>query len=358
VVPPPYRQRLAALRAEIAKRELDGYLILSRMDQYWLTGFTGEDGLVLVTRRNVVLLTDGRFDEAADLQAPFAQKVLRKQRTPEVNAAIIRRYRPGRLGFDPAQMSLADYEALKKHVRPTRLVPVAGTVPAMRVCKDDGEVKATRRAIEVAQEAFERVRRWIRPGRTEREVAARLEYEMRNLGAQGASFPSIVAFGRNSSLPHYEPGDVRLKKGDWILVDWGARVGWYGSDLTRMIWPARPPRRMVEINQVVREAHDKAIAAARPGMTCHELDRVAREHIASRGYGPQFNHALGHGLGLDVHEGPRVGKDTQTVLQPGMIVTIEPGVYLPGVGGVRIEDDVLITKNGCKVLTSLPIAQP
>lgn len=357
-IPPPYDQRLGRLRAELARRRLDGFLILSRMDQYWLTGFTGEDGLVLVTPRAVVLLTDGRFDEAADLEAPYAKKVLRKQRTPEVNARIIRRYRPDRLGFDPGQIAVGEFTALRRHLRPTKLVPLAGFVASMRTCKDEGEVDVIRAAIAVAEGAFRRLCRWIRPGRTEREVAARLEYEMRMLGAQGPSFPTIVAFGKNSSLPHYEPGDVALKENDVVLIDWGAQLGWYASDLTRMLWPPRPPRRLVELNRVVREAHDRAIAAARPGMTAHALDKVARDVIRKAGFGPRFNHALGHGLGLDVHEGPRVGMGTRTVLEPGMVITIEPGIYLPGVGGVRIEDDVLITEDGCEVLTSMTIEQP
>ena len=329
VIPSPYNRRIAALRTTLAQKNLDCYLILNRMDQYWLTGFTGEDGLTLVTQRAVVLLTDGRFDEAADIQAPYATKILRKQRTPEANAAIIKRFQPKCVGFDPDQMSVADHAALKKYVKPIKLVAAGGLVTSMRSGKDAREIKATQKAIDVAQKAFSRVLKWIRPGRTERETAARLEYELRMLGAQGPSFPTIVAFGKNSSLPHYEPGDVVLKDKDLILIDWGAQVDWYTSDLTRMIWPAKSPRKMVEINRIVHEAHDRAIAAARPGITAHELDQVARKHIVKAGYGKCFNHALGHGIGLDVHEAPRVGQGTKTVLEPGMIITIEPGIYFP-----------------------------
>ena len=357
-IPSPYDQRIAGLRAHLAKKGLDGYLVLNRMDQYWLTGFTGEDGMVLVTRRGVILLTDGRFDEAADREAPYARKVLRKMRTAEANAKIILKSKPASVGFDPDQMTVGEHAALKKFVKPTKLVPDGSVLGKLRVSKDEGEVAAIRGSIAIAEKAFTRVCKWIRPGKTEREVAARLEYEMKTLGAQGPSFPTIVAFGKNSSLPHYEPGDVVLTEKDVILIDWGAQVGWYASDLTRMIWPAKTPRRMVEINRIVREAHDRAIAAARPGMTGHDLDKVARGVIRKAGYGDRFNHATGHGMGLDVHEAPRVGMGTSTVLVPGMVVTIEPGIYLPGVGGVRIEDDVLITEDGCEVLTSMTIAQP
>ena len=357
-IPAPYDGRIAELRAEISRRRLDGYLIINRMDQYWLTGFTGEDGMVLVTARAVVLLTDGRFSEAADIEAPYAKKVLRKLRTSEVTAREICRYKLDRLGFDPGQMNVGEHTELKKHLKPIRLVAAAGLASGMRVQKDAGEVEATRRAIDVAQKAFDRLREWIKPGQTERQLAARLEFEMKMLGAQGPSFPSIVAVGANSSLPHYEPGDGVVTENDPILIDWGAQVNWYSSDLTRMIWPGKTPPKMVEINRVVHEAHDRAIAAVRPGITAHEIDKAARDHITKAGYGEQFGHALGHGMGLDVHEGPRIGQGTQTVIEPGMIFTIEPGIYLPGVGGVRIEDDVLVTEHGCEVLTSMAIDEP
>ena len=357
-IPAPYDARIADLREELSRRRLDGCLILNRMDQYWLTGFTGEDGLVLVTARAIVLLTDGRFSEAADIQAPYAKKVLRKQRTPEANAREIRRYKLDRLGFDPGQISVAEHTELKKHLRPIRLVAAAGLTSGMRLRKDVGEVEATRIAIDVAEEAFNRLRKWIQPGQTERQLAARLEYEMQMLGAQGPSFPTIVAVGANSSLPHYEPGDGVVTENDPILIDWGAQVNWYASDLTRMIWPGKTPPKTAKINRVVREAHDLAIAAVRPGITAHELDKVARDCITKAGYGEQFGHALGHGMGLDVHEAPRIGQGTQTVIEPGMVFTIEPGIYLPGVGGVRIEDDVLVTEQGCEVLTSMAIDEP
>jgi Xaa-Pro aminopeptidase len=357
-IPAPYSERIAALRTECERRRLDGYLVLNRMDQFWLTGFTGEDGMVLVTPRAVLLLTDGRFTEAASIQAPYAKAVLRKVRTQQENGQIIGKHKLERVGFDPAQMSVADFDGLKKAVKPTRLVAAGGVIGQMRVRKDEEEVGALGKAIDIAQEAFGRLREWIAPGVTEQRVAARLEYEMKMLGAQGPSFPTIVAFGANASLPHYEPGERVLAEGDAILIDWGAQVGWYCSDLTRMLWVGKPPREMVKINAVVREAHDRAIVAAQAGMTAHALDKVARDVIRKAGYGKQFAHSLGHGLGLDVHESPRVGMGSETVLEPGMVVTIEPGVYVPGVGGVRIEDDILITEDGCRVLTSMEIETP
>lgn len=354
-VPEPYSIRIKKLRDEMGRRKIDGYLIQDRMDQYWTTGFTGEDGPVLLTQRAVVLLTDGRFDEAADREAPYARKVLRKKRTPDETVREVRRGKVKKLGFNPDHMNVREYNALKKLAAPARLVPTEGLVTPFRACKDAGEVSRLRTAIRVAEEAFERLRQWLQPGQTEREIAARLVYEMQQLGAQGETFPSIVAVGANSSLPHYEPGNGKLVENEILLIDWGARVEWYGSDLTRVLWLGRIPDRMKDVFRVVREAHDRAIEAVKPGVKARAVDAVARGIIQKAGYGKLFNHGLGHGLGIVAHESPRVNKISKDILKPGMVITIEPGVYLPGVGGVRLEDDVLVTDTGYQVLSTLPV---
>lgn len=178
---------------------------------------------------------------------------------------------------------------------------------------------------------------------------------MQRLGAHGETFPTIVASGPNSSLPHATPGSRKLGKDEVLLIDWGAHVNWYGSDLTRVVWLGSIPARLRKVFDIVRKAHDRAIEAVRPGIKAAAVDRVAREVIRKAGYGKQFNHALGHGLGLVAHEKPRVGKLSEDVLVSGMVITIEPGIYLPGVGGIRLEDDVLVTDSGYEVLTTLPI---
>jgi len=350
----PYADRLSRVRALLGRRRLDGYLVLDRMDQYWLTGFTGEDGGVLVTDSAVVLLTDGRFEEAADLEAPWARRVIRRKRGPDSIARVLKRYKLRRVGFEPAHMNVELHAELRKLVRRARLVPGRDLIGQMRLCKDEFEIAAIRRAIHVAQQAFELVRRWVAPGRSERQIAARLSYELQRRGAQGPAFAPIVAAGANASRPHYQPGDARIRAGDGVLIDWGARVGWYVSDLTRMVWPASMPRSIGRIYNVVKEAHDRAIAVLRPGVKASAVDRVARQTIGRAGFGKRFNHALGHGIGLSVHEGPRLGRGAEGRLRPGMVVTIEPGVYLPGQGGVRIESDVLVTESGCEVLSTLP----
>lgn len=357
-VPKRYADRITRVRAEMERRHVDGYLVVNRNDQYWLTGFTGEDGGVLVSARAVVLLTDGRFSEAADREAPFAHKVLRKLRSPAETAAEVKRCKIQRLGYDPGHMNVGDFTALRRLARPAALVAASGIILGMRKQKDAGEVAVIRQAIDVAQRAFKKTVNWIRAGQTEREIAAKLEYEMARLGATGPSFPTIVAVGRNASLPHCVPGERVVSEREGILIDWGARVDWYCSDLTRMVWPGSIPRRLAKIYGIVHEAKERATAAIRPGIKAADIDRIARDHIRKSGYGKNFNHSLGHGMGLDIHEAPIMRKVCPDVLQPGMIVTVEPGVYIPAYGGIRIEDDVLVTETGHEVLSSLPTDLP
>lgn len=357
-IPALCAERLSRLRGEMARLKLDGYLVLDRKDQYWLTGFSGEDGGVLVSPTTVTLLTDGRFDQTADIEAPWARKILRKTRTPEVTARILKRSRLGRIGFDPGHMNVATHAVISRLIRPARLVSASGLILGMRKRKSAEELQGIRRAIRIAEDAFQAVQPQIRPGQTESEIAAALVFEMLKRGATEPSFPTIVAAGANASLPHYSPTDRKLGPGEPLLIDWGARAGWYVSDLTRMVWTGSIPRELGSIYGVVREAHDQAIAVIKPGMKAVAVDRVARGVIEKAGYGPRFNHALGHGIGLDVHEAPRLGIASKDVLEAGMVVTVEPGIYLPGLGGVRIEDDVLVTENGHQVLTSLSTALP
>lgn len=338
----------------MAARKLDALLIQNRMDQFWLTGFTGEDGQVLVTSRQVVLLTDGRFDEAADLEAPWARKVLRKKRGVEATAKEFRRCRVQRIGYEPNHMNVATFTALRREAKPASLVSASSIIGQRRLIKDAGEIAAICNAIAIAQEAYVKIARWIRPGLTEREVAAKLVYEMEGLGAQGPSFSPIVAAGASASLPHYEPADRKIRDKQGVLIDWGARVGWYCSDLTRVIRIGSIRRRLAKVYDVVASAHDAAIAKVRPGEKAARVDKAARDVIAKAGFGKCFNHGLGHGLGLDVHEAPRLAQKSEDVLQPGMVTTIEPGIYLPGYGGIRIESDVLVTDSGYEVLSTLP----
>jgi len=353
-IPQPYADRVARVRARCARAKLDALLVENRMDQIWLTGFTGEDGLVLLTGREVVLLTDGRFDETADREAPWARKVVRKVRNVAATAAEITRRKLARVGFEAVHMTVAAHTALRKAVRPARLADARGMIRGLRLAKDASEVARIRRAIRIAEEVFTWITPRLEPGRTEREIAAELVHELQTRGAQGPSFPPIVASGASASLPHYEPGDARIENNAYLLIDWGARADWYVSDLTRTIAIGSIPADLKRVYETVRSAHDQAVQAVRPGVAASAVDAAARRIITKAGFGARFTHALGHGIGLDVHEGPRLGREVKDELVAGMVITIEPGIYLPGEGGVRIESDVLVTDSGGQVLSTLP----
>lgn len=353
-VPAPFADRIARVRATMTAKRIDGYLAQDEHDQYWLTGFTGEDGAVLVTQRSIVLITDGRFDETADIEAPYARKVVRKKRGPESIASEVARERVARLGFDPTRTTVSDLAGLRKAADDVRWTPASGVISQERVCKDAGEIERIRAAIHIAEAAFLQMLGWLRPGMTERDAAARLVYDMACLGADSPSFAPIVASGPNASLPHYRAGGRTIREGELLLVDWGARARGYVSDLTRVIPIGSIPARLSEITRIVREAHDRAVAVVGPGVKASQVDAAARRHIDKSPYAKRFTHSVGHGMGLAVHEGPGLRKSGGDVLRPGMVVTIEPGIYLPGDCGARIESDVLVTESGYEILSQLP----
>ncbi len=230
----------------------------------------------------------------------------------------------------------------------------SGLVEELRVVKDKEEIAEICLAARYAEKGFAVLRATLRPERTEKEVADELENQMRLFGAKGCSFPSIVAVGARAALPHARPTSQRIGEADFVLVDWGATAQQYKSDLTRVLVTGKISPKLERMYQVVLNAQKRAIAAVRPGLKGRDVDAVARGIIAKAGFGRYFGHGLGHGLGLDIHEAPRLAAASEQILKPGMVVTVEPGVYLPGWGGVRIEDDVLVTKTGCEVLTDVP----
>ena len=347
-------QRLRQCRAEMTRKGLPAYLLTNRHDHYYLAGFSGEDSALLVTKNAVWVISDGRFEESIRNECPWARVALRKGQLPEEIGNVCRRLGLRRLAVQTDHLSLDTHAAIRKAVRPTRLVKAPPIANDMRLCKDAVELKGMAEAIRVAEEAFRAACRSIRIGQTERELAARLEYEMARRGSTGPAFPSIIAEGPNAALPHAVPGGRKVRRGSAILFDWGATVGFYRSDLTRVVFIGTIAPKMRAIYEITLEAQRKAIEAIRPGRRMCDVDAVARDYIAQAGFGKQFGHGLGHGLGLDVHEPPALSWRSDKKLEPGMVVTVEPGIYVPGTGGVRIEDDVLVTAAGCRVLTHLP----
>lgn len=355
MVPPGlYADRLEKLRRTLRARKADAFFISDPHDQFYLTGFTGEDGAVLVTPRAVWLLTDGRFTEQAKREAPWAKALIRKVGLAKATGQLVATLRIRRLLVQPEVLTLDMAAALKKALpKSATLVRAGGVVRGMRLIKGPEEIERIEAAIRVSEQAFEVLRRKVRPGMTESEVAGLIEYEMKKRGAAGPCFPTIAAVDGNAALPHYRPGDVRVPKTGLLLVDWGARLGEYCGDLTRVLLIGRIRPRIRQLYQAVLDAQLTAIAAIRPHIPCREVDQAARRVLDKAGLGKYFVHGLGHGLGIEVHEGPRVAASRQDTLEPGMVVTVEPGVYLPGLAGIRIEDDVVVTETGCRVLSRL-----
>lgn len=350
--PDPLDDRLASCRARIQRKSVDGYLVTNRADQAYLTGFDGEDGAALILPKKIYLLTDGRF-QAEARETRWAVPVFRKGNLPDALRPILNRHRVRRLGFQPEAMSVATHVALSKAIRPIRTVGINHLVPELRMTKDVREVASIEKACRVAEDAFKAVLRGLKPGMTERQIAADLQHEMIRGGATEASFPIIVAEGPHSAKPHAVPGARKIKTGSAVLIDWGATVEGYRSDLTRVVFIRRIPPRFRKMYTCVLEAQEAAIRAIRPGARMCDVDAAARNVLKKAKMDRYFTHGLGHGLGRDIHEAPRLSRNETRPLAAGMVVTVEPGVYRAGLGGVRIEDDVLVTERGCRVLSRL-----
>ena len=356
-----HRSRIASVRQKLADLELDALMVSIQENRYYLSGYTGEDsqfdesaGVLFVSDSHLVLATDSRFDlqartEATGFEVVCYRKGLEKE-LPTITANLGVR----RLGFESVRLSHKNHAAYEKALKdaspPVELVPTENLVEDLRKTKSDEEIRATVEALRLAEKAFFRVVATIRPGMTEKQVAWDLEKAMRESGAQGLSFPSIVASGPNSALPHAIPSDRRIVEGEPLLIDWGARLNEYCSDTTRTLVLGKPKDPFRKVFDTVVEARDRAIAAIREGASGTEVDRVARDFIDKNGFGDKFGHGLGHGTGLAVHEAPRLSPIKDDCLEAGMIVTVEPGIYLPEWGGVRMENQVVVTPDGARVL--------
>ena len=334
----------------------DALLVNNPRDIRYLTGFAGDDSWLLVRKRAATLhvISDFRFEQELARAAPHVRAMMRTGSLAEALAGLVRRLRVGRVAMQSSRVTLAQRKTLVKHMGAGSLLAVDAGMLDQRGVKGREEVTAIRRAIRIQEEAYRHTLAYIKPGRTELQIAARIEYEMRQLGSDGAAFPTIVAVGSNASLPHAVPGNRKVRNGSVVLIDWGARSGGYCGDLTRVVAVGRMSPKLRRVYSIVLKAQRAAIDAVAPGKTLAEIDRVARDVIAKAGYGPRFGHSLGHGIGLSVHEQPVLSQRAKGVLEPGNVVTVEPGIYLPGSLGVRIEDDVLVTERGRRVLSQLP----
>lgn len=327
-------------------------------DVGYLTGFLGGDSLLIVPvsgRAKPILISDGRYEQELLASVPWARLVLRTGSFAAALGEVFASTGVQRCGVQSETMTLAQRADNAKVVGARRLVGTRGVVGSLRLRKDASELTLIRKAIRIQERALLAVLDTIEPGQSELSIAARLEAAMKEGGSSGVGFDTSVAVGPNSALPHYRPGRSRTRAGATLLIDWGATWQGYRGDMTRTFTLGRWSNTMREIYDIVLEAHERAAAGLAPGRTNHEIDAIARDWIADHGYGQQFGHGLGHGMGMDVHENPRLNpRNVRTVLEPGHVVTIEPGIYLPGVGGVRIEDDYVVTERGSRNLCSMP----
>ncbi len=351
-------QRLNNLRDSLKERKLHGILVSAPENRRYLSGFTGSAGYLLITRDDAVLATDFRYIEQAGHEAPDF-RVVRIGPGNDWFPHLLAETHVTKLGFESEDMTVAFFQRLRQTLkdstelgpRKVRLVGVTGLMESLRACKDQDEMQLLERAIDIGDQAMNAVGPTIRAGQTEREVAWRLEVAMRDLGADGLAFDIIVASGPNGALPHHRAGDRAIREGEPIVIDMGARYQGYCSDLTRTLIVGTPDDTFRRIYDTVLGAQLTAIATIQVGMTGTEADALARKVIEEAGHGDHFGHGLGHGVGLAVHEHPRVGPSGQDVLKEGMVFSIEPGIYISGWGGVRIEDLVALDKSGVRTLS-------
>ncbi|MDP4096757.1 Xaa-Pro peptidase family protein [Paenibacillus sp. P96] len=344
-------ERVLKLRQAMEERNLHAMLVASPVNRRYLTGFTGSSGYVLITDTGSFLLTDFRYMTQASEEAKGFTVIEHAGQVMETVKELLQSERINELGFEQDHVTFGTHGTYTEQLESVKLVPVAGIIEKLRMIKDDGEIEVMQRAADLADAAFAHVLPFIKPGVTERELDLELEFFMRKHGATSSSFDTIVASGERSAMPHGRASGKVIQKDELITFDFGALLEGYCSDLTRTVATGNLQPQLKEIYDIVLEAQLHALEHIKAGMTGREADALARDIISKYGYGDQFGHSTGHGLGMEVHESTRLSKLSDDVLQPGMVVTVEPGIYLPGLGGVRIEDDIVITADGIRVLT-------
>jgi Xaa-Pro aminopeptidase len=342
--------RIQKLRQTLRNQGVDAILVTRPENRRYLSGFTGGDAALLITQGEAFLLTDFRYYEQVAEEAPEFQLVKVEGKPSQVLKQVLKKLDAKTLAFESSHVPFAQYQEWKKATRGTKWVPTQDAVESLRMIKDDDELAKMRKAIAISDAACDYIRGFVKPGMTEKQVAWELESYMRTHGADELAFPLIVGSGPNGAKPHAVLQERPIQEGEAIVLDMGARVDGYNSDLTRTIC-LKPDNKLQEIYDLVLRAQLAAEAGARPGMTGQEVDALARQVIRDAGHAEHFGHGLGHGVGLAVHENPGAGRTATMTFEPGMLCTIEPGIYLPGWGGVRIEDIVLFTADGVEVLT-------
>ena len=352
---PDYAQRRIKLLRRIKRAKLDGMLVTDETNVTYLTGFTGDSSWLWISPGNTLLLSDTRYTTQLQEECPELDISIRDSRTTLIDSfgKLSKSAKPNSVAIESSHVSKSRYDAIGNRTK-AELIDTEGWVETLRAVKDKTEIEKIRKSIRINERAFAVIRSQLSGEQTERQIAHNLEHQIRAFGGTACAFNPIVGVGERGALPHGIPSNKRIEESSFVLIDWGAKVDGYCSDLTRVLWTAKIPPKMRKIYEIVLNAQLAAIAKIRPGVSFQSVDAAARSEIHNAGFGKKFGHGLGHGFGLQIHESPFMNPIREGVFKQNMVVTVEPGIYLPGFGGVRIEDDVLVTKDGCEVLSSLP----
>ncbi|MRH43155.1 M24 family metallopeptidase [Aquibacillus halophilus] len=338
-------EKIDKLRLSMKEQELDALLVTSSINRRYVSGFSGTAGLLLISQDKLILITDFRYIEQATEQAKGFQIIEHKQPISLEVSDQVKQLGLNRIGFEKDDFTYGVYEQYKNDL-PVDLIPTRGLVEKLRLVKTAEEIQIMKKAAEIADKAFEHILSYIKPGVKEIDVSNELEFYMRKIGATSSSFDIIVASGYRSALPHGVASDKEIKSGELVTLDFGALYNGYCSDITRTVAVGKISEELNTIYHTVLEAQLRGMQGIKAGITAKEADDLTRNYIKEKGYGDYFGHSTGHGLGLEVHEGPGLSFRSKEVLKEGMVVTVEPGIYIQGIGGCRIEDDTLITKEG------------
>jgi len=348
------QQRVEKLRELMLRSGIDALLIMRPENRIYLSGFKGTNGAILMNNENAYLLTDFRYIEQAKEESPHFQIRQITNRPEKVLSNFINSDKIKTLGFEGDYLTYEQFRTIKRELGGVEIKPVAGLVESLRAVKDKYEINLLRHSAKICDDTFKHILGYLKPGVCEKDIALEMEFFMRRLGADTISFPTIVASGVRSALPHGTASEKKLNSGDLVTIDFGAVYKGYYSDMTRTIVLGRASKKQKEIYRIVLEAQEKGIAALRAGVPAAVIDKDARGLIEKYGYGECFGHSLGHGVGLTVHEEPHINYKNQKKLQPGMVVTVEPGIYINGWGGVRIEDMAVVNEKDFTLLTTSP----
>ncbi|MED3311934.1 Xaa-Pro dipeptidase [Bacillus thuringiensis] len=346
-------EKIERLRSAFGEAGIDGILLTNEHSRRYMANFTGTAGVVLISKDRAQFITDFRYVEQASKQAVGYEIVQHAGLIIDEVAKQVKELGIQKLGFEQDTLTYSSYSAHKEAID-AEFIPTSGLVEKLRLIKTDSEIKILKEAAQIADAAFEHILSFIRPGVSEIEVSNELEFFMRKQGATSSSFDIIVASGLRSALPHGVASEKVIETGDFVTLDFGAYYKGYCSDITRTIAVGEPSDKLKEIYNIVLEAQLRGVNGIKAGLTGREADALTRDYITEKGYGEYFGHSTGHGIGLEIHEAPGLASRSDTVLEPGMAVTVEPGIYIPGIGGVRIEDDIIVTSEGNEVITKSP----